>query len=103
MTLRLAYFVATCRPALAGHCGATAFSPLSTSARGTTVSQSAGLAAAHGPLWHACWVVLTCACGVARCCGECGFGGDRSYGTEDSGRISHRELGHSLRSRTFRA
>src|SRR2546429_9927127 len=63
MTIRLAYFVATCRRAFAGICGATAFSNLSKSARVTTVLQSADLAASTVALSQTFLMVMTGASG----------------------------------------
>src|SRR5207244_11686212 len=63
MTIRLAYFVATCRRAFAGICGATAYSNLSNSARVTTVLQSADLAATAVALSHTFLIVMSGASG----------------------------------------
>src|SRR2546430_16908923 len=63
MSIRLAYFVATCRRAFAGICGATAFSNLSNSARVTTVLQSAALAASAVALSQTFLIVMTGASG----------------------------------------
>src|SRR5437870_13420722 len=95
MTIRLAYFVATCRRAFAGICGASAFSNRSTSARVTTVLQSADLAASAVALSQTFLMVMTGASGgtcaaseafaegpVVSAFGAAGFCGVAGFGLE---------------------